>query len=234
MNVFGAFTFGSLIKTFVPGRMWLLALLLVWFDLHAAVPKVIPPAALPPADEQSILVVLAVPAAILLGLLSNIVVFMGVNDWLVRTPLRAREPSLFSLYDGLVRQVRHEHWTTLACPDQALEGPFMHYADPDFLILRHVGVNDLAFVREQYWYHLEFQLNLLLAVSAALVALFIAPGLSAPERVSALLVLGSLCWFLRQAALKNYGRHIAKMCTLMAATLCSTNDLARATAAAPA
>lgn len=73
MNVFGAFTFGSLIKTFIPGFVWLVALWLLWRGGAALVPVLPPLPAVTDSQLQNGLVA-AIPIAILLGLLSNIVV----------------------------------------------------------------------------------------------------------------------------------------------------------------
>jgi len=37
MNIFGAFTFGSLIKTFLPGFVWLVAMVMVSVDVACLV-----------------------------------------------------------------------------------------------------------------------------------------------------------------------------------------------------
>ncbi len=227
MNVFGAFTFGSLIKTLVPGCVWLVALLLLWRDLHYYVPA-FPERPSIAGQEQSALV-LAVPAAILLGLLSNIVVFMGVNDRLVRNPVRRRNPELFQLFDGLGQEIRVEHWKTVACAPPALEQSFLRHADPEVLVLQAVGMEHLAYIREQYWYHMEFQMNLMLAVTGLLLALLGSPAVLGAIGTPAALwrggieivTLGGLCYFLHRAALKNYHRHVVKMCTLIAAAICA-------------
>ncbi len=95
MNLFGSFTFGSLIKTFIPGLVWALAMLLYWRDADAWLPKLLP--SLPSTGDGQTLLVLAIPVGILLGLLSNIVVFMGVNDWLVRHRVQISHAPLYAL-----------------------------------------------------------------------------------------------------------------------------------------
>lgn len=226
MNVFGAFTFGSLIKTFLPGFVWGVALVLLWHDLHVHLGGVIPAIPDVAGEEQNVLLV-AFPAAILLGLLSNIVMFMGVNDWLVRRPVRARNPDLFHLYDRLGEQIRAWHQTGLSCLDDRAARAYGVHADPELLILKSTGISDLAYVREQYWYHMEFQTNMLSAIFVTLLTLLADPAVlgSAPTPAAwergalAVVALGGLCHLLRRAALKNYQRHIAKMCTLMAAAI---------------
>jgi hypothetical protein len=142
MNVFGAFTFGSLIKTFIPGFVWLVALWLLWRGTALLLPVIPQLPVLSDSQLQNALVA-AIPVAILLGLLSNIVVFMGVNDALVRQPVRRHAPDLFALQDWVIGRVRDEYRVKLALPD-ALTRAFASHADAELLILQTIGVAHLA------------------------------------------------------------------------------------------
>jgi len=227
MNVFGAFTFGSLIKTFIPGFVWLVALWLLWGGLAAALPALTQRPALDTVLTQNSLVV-AIPVAIVLGLLSNIIAFMGVNDVLIRDPVRRRTPDLFRLYDQIAGRIRHHFRDKLAFGDAALDRGFDSHADAELLLLQTIGMTHLAYVREQYWYHMEFQVNLLLATATGLLGLLLeqVPRTMGSEFHSAaewagvdILLVGGACWFLLRAARKNYRRHVAKMTSVMAAAL---------------
>jgi hypothetical protein len=223
MNIFGAFTFGSLIKTFLPGFVWLVAIVLLVVDLQEWAGTKQSLWTQIQAKDQAALV-LAIPAAILLGLLSNVVVFMGVNDYLVRRPVRASCPDLCALYDMLARRVRDRYWEALGDADPALRPAFNTHIDAELVLLHSIGVDKLAYVREQYWYHLEFQLNMLLSIGALALALVIRillpvtpwnAFLAAACVVLALLVMRGLVL----AARKNYARHLAKIATVMGAAL---------------
>jgi hypothetical protein len=242
MNVFGAFTFGSLIKTFIPGLVWLLALWLFWRGCAAIVPVFPPPPLLPPEQYQNALIA-TIPLALLAGLLSNIVVFMGVNDVLVRRPVRRRRQNrdLFALQDCIAGRVRADYRDQLGLTDPAMTAAFAEHADAEVLLLETIGVDTIGYVREQYWYHMEFQVNLLLAIGIALIGLLVVlvPELSGPARQPSAewagfdtIVLGGLCWFLLRAARKNFLRHVTKMTSLMAAALC-VEPAGRAGAAPP-
>ncbi|NJO54184.1 MAG: hypothetical protein HC829_04450 [Bacteroidales bacterium] len=168
MNVFGSFTFGALIKTFLPGFVLLVALAigesqvasaLGWPTVWSLIDK-----------NDSFAAVIAVPASILLGLISNIFVFMGVNDWLVRGPTRRHSPNLFHLYDELSGRMRKKCWSGINCGD-SYEGSFNDNIDVELIMMHKVGVNTLAYIREQYWFHLEFQMNMFIAVTAIAVAI---------------------------------------------------------------
>lgn len=218
MNVFGAFTFGALIKTFLPGFVWLIAGvigLLEW-------PAVASPVGTFIAAHDSLATVLSIPAAILLGLLSNILVFMGLNDVLVRGPVRYNNKPLFDLHDALSAQMRAKCWAAIDCPDRDVETAFNRAIDPELLMLHSVGVGTLAYVREQYWFHLEFQLNLLLSCFsiAVVTCIYLYRGASYLGVVAVILAIVLLSWLLISAARKNYERHISKMASMMAAVLC--------------
>lgn len=225
MNIFGAFTFGSLIKTFLPGFVWLVAIGILEADvqeLRSAEPFILGYA---DAHEQAALI-LAIPASILLGLMSNIVVFMGVNDRLVRNPARRRDPGLFGLYELLSGRVRDRCWEAAGCQDRAAREDFQRHADVELIMLPSLGADKLAYVREQYWYHLEFQVNLLLSIVCTLLGLVFRAAISADSvavfgaHLLWCLALGvPVCVLLVRAARKNYHRHIAKMASLMAAFL---------------
>ena len=228
MNIFGAVTFGSLIKTFLPGLVWLVAFVILDADLaqlcgyESYVWKI-----LANKDFAPALLILAFPASILIGLLSNVVVFMGLNDFLVRNPFKREKRELFDLHASLANKVREQCWTALALGNPDLKASFDKWTDPEIIIIERIGADKLAYVREQYWYHLEFQLNLLISLVAVFVAIsvsiFINYGLNLAlitERMAAAtIVCGFVCYGLLMAARKNYERHIAKMASLMIALL---------------
>lgn len=225
MNIFGAFTFGTLIKTFLPGFVWLVAFVLLEADLlQLAGTKPLLWTYAHTKDQAAL--VLAIPVSILLGLLSNIVVFMGVNDRLVRAPVTSANPELCALYEMLARRVRDRYWRALDGVDQAFQPAFNSYIDPELVLLHSIGVDKLAYVREQYWYHLEFQLNLLLSIGAFALAFALSIWLNVTSAawgvvlaLSCVAVAGLVMGGLLLAARKNYARHIAKIATIMAAAL---------------
>jgi hypothetical protein len=174
--------------------------------------------------DQAVLV-LAIPLSILLGLLSNVAVFMGLNDRWIRTPFKTNEPALFNLHAQLSKKLRDDCWAVLAAKAPDLPRNCDDCIDSEIILVERIGVEKFAYVREQYWYHLEFQLNLLLSLMAAFAALFgsallNASGWRAFAYAAMCLVAGYfVCKWLLKAARKNYSRHIAKMASLMTALL---------------
>ena len=226
MNIFGAFTFGSLIKTFIPGFVWLIALVLLETALEELAGNKEPALWSYVSNKEQAAVVLAIFGAVLLGLLSNILVFMGINDKLVRFPVQASNAELCALYDSLAQRVRDRYWSALEGIDQGLRSAFNKNIDPELVLLHGIGVEKIAYVREQYWYHLEFQLNLLLSIGAVAVAAVVWILLKQPISAWGFFLALSCGLFallamrgLVLAARKNYARHLAKIATIMAAAL---------------
>lgn len=225
MNIFGAFTFGSLIKTFLPGFVWLAAIVMLEADISQLLQNKPVLWGYAQSKDQAALV-LAIPISILLGLLSNIIVFMGLNDRLVRTPVKQSNSALCALYDDMARRIREQCWNSLSNVNPELKPAFDANIDPELVLLNSIGVDKLAYVREQYWYHLEFQMNLLLSVGGIALALVLSAMLNVTSRESLIfLALGyglAAAMTIRgllTAARKNYARHLAKMATTMAAVL---------------
>lgn len=226
MNIFGSFTFGSLIKTFLPGVVWLIAICILeadWALLNQTKPILFTYAQT--KDQTAIL--LAFPAAIFLGLMSNVLVFMGINDCLVRKPVRRLNANLFALFDDLEQRVRDRYRQLLMIDNQRRE-PFGTYTDVEIVMLTELDLPKLAYVREQYWYHLEFQMNLLVSLVPLIGALAWRAYLSANTMMEWLWpvifdvsLFFLACALLITAARKNYARHIAKMSSLMVGFLAS-------------
>jgi hypothetical protein len=150
---------------------------------------------------------------------------MGLNDRWIRTPFKNEEPALYNLHGQLSKKLRDDCWAVLAAKAPDLPRNCDACIDSEIILIERIGVEKFAYVREQYWYHLEFQLNLLLSLMAAFAALFVSAflnaggwrafGYAALWLVAAYLVRK---WLLK-AAKKNYSRHIAKMASLMTALL---------------
>jgi len=114
MNIFGAVTFGSLIKTFLPGLVWLIAFGIVDYDLAMAFGyRSYLMDALADKDRAQAIMILSFPASILVGLLSNVVVFMGLNYLLVRNPFKRKHRQLFDLHTKLSAAVRDRCWAAM-------------------------------------------------------------------------------------------------------------------------
>ncbi len=139
MNIFGAFTFGSLIKTFLPGFVWLIAIAILVAD-GAQLLGIETDIWTQAKSKDQAALVLAIPISILLGLLSNVIVFMGVNDWLVRDRFPECEPELSTLHEALKQRIREQCWSALAPQHNMNQARFLKDIDPEIILLERLGV----------------------------------------------------------------------------------------------
>lgn len=235
MNIFGAFTFGSLIKTFLPGTIWLIAICLLEADvarLFGTEPVLI--AGFRTKDASWLAV--GFTAAVLLGLMSNILVFMGINDALVRNPVKRSHASLFAIYENVAKRIQERYRELLIIQNDHRQA-FTDHTDVELVMLTELDLPKLAYVREQYWYHLEFQMNLLLSLAPLTVGLaaraWLKAGPQDPWELHVLLyalLFALAAVLLIKAARKNYARHIAKMLSLMVGFLAGKIEAERAAA----
>jgi hypothetical protein len=149
MNMFGSFRFGSIIKTFLPGLVWLgvIALALATIAELSGQPSTIIALV---QNKTNTAIIAAIPLAILGGLLSNIVIFMGLSDKLVREPVRRKHSDLARLYDCVSHEIAKN-----AFPFQNnAQGPdletFTDNVDPEVIALHKINAETVSYVREQY------------------------------------------------------------------------------------
>lgn len=229
MNVFGTFTFGNLIKTFLPGFLWLIVIIFIeslfaeysgrhnLYSLFTSSKNHTSANSIP----QSALL-LSIPIAILFGLISNIIVFMFVNDWLVRKPFADKYPDLKALHDQFCNRIISNKAHLIGFENEIHKKQFLNEVDSEIIILADYDLPKFAYIREQYWYYLEFQMNMLLATISLLVVLFLyfcQINVGFGWHFTNFVTLIPLCILLLYSARKNYMRHITKMVSLYASTI---------------
>lgn len=226
MNVFGSFTFGSLIKTFLPGLIWLCGLVMfevdiaTWRDGASHAQGFI-------QNFPQTAIALSIPLSILLGVFSNVIVFMGLNDRLVRNPVKQSEDGkgIYDLYELVCRKTREYNWEPIDTSEAGGDCTSNVCVDAEMLMLHELGVAQLNFVREQYWYYVEFLMNLMLGTWVLAVAFCLRFWIINETTNAILFSLGTavVIWFLScflvKAARKNYCKHLAKMLSLILSVL---------------
>jgi len=223
MNVFGTFTFGRLIKTFLPGTV-LFASALLYLDAVANLFG-LDFSVINWAIGNPILTTLAtIPGSIILGILLNTVVFGGLLDVLVRQPVNSEMSEFNVLRDSIVDCTLNTSETNTLIPSDIYD-TFKEHVDFDSFMLPRVDLDKLVYIRESYWYYLEFQVNVALASVFSLTGVFFwwirhdtVVGLTAgPALVLAaalILVTGLVFVALIRAARLNYMRHKKKLLSL--------------------
>jgi hypothetical protein len=233
MNVFGAFSFGRLIKTFLPGFVVLMSIplyvesvLLIANSSHSLLNWIYANAILASA--------LAVPLSLIFGIISNIVFFTFLTDRLIRKPF------IEGNQDFNKTQQRISEWITSHYEDKNLIpsdifGDFKKYIDLDFFLLPQLQLDKLVFLQESYWYYLEFQLNLILSVIVFAIAILLRVSVYTFKSEASLcfyilFVILSMMFFVSvinislKAAKINYDRHKRKLLSLQVGVIYSEKN----------
>ena len=152
---------------------------------------------------------------------------MGLNDSLVRDPVKRSKPDLFRLYEHIRTCVREKYWPNLKTENANIRHQFMTHADPEAMILPSIDISKIVNIREQYWNYMEFQINLALSFFVLCLAWVwhlyetSSSTLTFPGSV-AIIAFGyfvlTACLFICPAR-RNYERHIVKICGLMSGAL---------------
>lgn len=223
MNIAGM-GFTRLIKTFVPGVL-LFIIAVGYVEVAATLGRgqyVLLPLF---ATNVSIAVAVASVAGIMLGVLSNMVVFAWANDRLVRKPFDAAHPWVAETERSLTRRAVH----IKRAKDLAPQVP-MDAFDAEYLLTAEIPLDKDTFLRESYWYYLEFQMNTALAILVGLplavsgaYAYFVWLGLPPTGGVvlgaMIALVLSYMIVWLIQTARLNYRRHALKRISMLIAAV---------------
>lgn len=225
MNVFGAFRFGGLIKTFLPGLLFVA--LLLWL-LDFLTPSIIPKSFQDFVFQLSVqfTITLTIVSAIFLGVLSNIICFMFLNDLVIRKPVNQKNPKLWQIYDNINSEILYfqsEKNCKSICPNLRIRD----YLDAEFSVMFTAEPGTLIYIREQYWNWMEFQLNMaFVCLLFMVVTLLPLLGLKSmitdnTSFVLIFIVLSGLIAMFVSSGRKNYKRHLSKMASFLVGALCA-------------
>jgi hypothetical protein len=232
MNLFSSFTFGRLIKTFIPGFVLLMSLLIIldgYLRAHHG-PSAMVYLDLP--NSSAVIVSSAVVLCIILGLISNTIVFAGLNDWLVRAPVKKAHPVLFEakkhvenmISETYIRNIRGRLAGDSACQSaESGENIWIDQAesqiDAEYVILREFDTSKILYIQEQYWYYMELHINLAFSI-AVMIPSFLFRDISVHghmtfDRDLAFIAISiGMIAFLVRMAKSNYLRHSKKILSL--------------------
>ena len=229
MNVFGAFGFGSLIKTFLPGLLFFFAFLgyveifLYLVHGYAALHAYL-------FGKPVLLTAIAIPASVILGATLNSIVYSGFSEWILEKRHKAECMDFYDFRERMFNTITQAAGdrVTLSHEDH---NAFMTYVDPRYFLLHKRSLENIMYLRESYWYYMEFQLNTLMALSIGLPAILAAllivmheslVGMQAGIASMALILLlyaGFSRLFLKSAR-DNLDAHRKKELSLLIGTAC--------------
>ncbi|MEJ2308419.1 MAG: hypothetical protein P8Z78_03755 [Gammaproteobacteria bacterium] len=172
MNLFGAFGFGSLIKTFLPGLLFFFAFLgyieiflyLVhgYTGLYAYL-----------FSKPVLLTAIAIPASVILGATLNSIVFSGFSEWILEKRHKAECSDFYDFRRRMFSKVTQTAADQFTLGDED-RNAFMTHVDPRYFLLHRRSLENIMYLRESYWYYMEFQLNTLMALWIGLPAILVA------------------------------------------------------------
>lgn len=162
MNVFGAFGFGSLIKTFLPGFV-LFFVFLIYLDLFIYLTHDYVKITQQLLDQPALFAAIAIPVSIIFGVTLNSIVFSGLSEFLLENRHEKKEKPFYNL-----RKFVFEETGELMARHFGFSGEqkqtFKQVFDPRYFLLHRRALNNVMYLRESYWYYMEFQLNILFAI----------------------------------------------------------------------
>lgn len=167
MNLFGALTFGRIVKTFLPGFVVFVSLIA---GIDAAVCLLRADAALHwIARNSAALMVLAIPSSLVLGLFLNSLFFAFLSKYLIGVDAyRRNNPDTLEIEEACVREMRDQVAKDLSIADstkQLLESNLERGVGRavfryDFLLMPYVSLAHYQVLQDSYHYYMEFQTNL--------------------------------------------------------------------------
>ncbi len=178
MNLFSAFSFGSLIKTFLPGLV-LFFVLLVYIELFGYWIHGYLGIFVSLFKNPLLITFISIPASIFLGVILNSIVFSGLSGYLLENKHQKNNKSFYEFRKYVISKTNEKMSTFFDLSEEQKE-IFKQTVDPRYFFLHKESLTNLMYLRESYWYYLEFQLNTLVAITFGM-----------PSFVAALIVLKS-------------------------------------------
>lgn len=224
MDVFKSFSFGRLIKTFLPGFVCLLSAILI---VDGAISLMIGNSH-PILDwaqaNPVIATALAIPWAIILGILCNTLFFLYLAPVFIKSYYRKHASDFVRSEEEIIDYLLAHH----ACKviPVGLLKKIRGEIDDYYFTLPYTSVEKVVFLQESFWDYHEFQLNLafvLLLFSCALLfhlwvdRVFVALDASTSIAVVAVAVLltMTISLLLLRAARTNYDSHRKRSLSLI-------------------
>lgn len=221
MNIFGNFSFGKIIKTFLPGFV-------IFFSFYSMIdaflflyqPEYYPMKFL----SQQILFVgfMMIPLSIIFGIISNIVFYVHFTDKYVRENFRNNNEDFSIIEAEFKKALRNK----ISNDNEFTKMVMQDFTEIDikYLLMPILPLEKLIHLQEGYWYYLEFIQNLILSIIIFGVSVifyvsifWIKMGFSFILIIMTflfLLLMILLVKLLKAAAIKNYKSHRFKLLSM--------------------
>jgi hypothetical protein len=224
MNLFSAFSFGSLIKTFLPGLVLFFVFLVYielfgyWIHGYLGIFEHL-------FRNPLLITFISIPTSIFLGVILNSIVFSGLSGYLLENRHEKNNRSFYEFRKYVIAKTNEKMSTYFDISEQQKE-IFKQTVDPRYFFLHKESLANLMYLRESYWYYLEFQLNTLVAITfgmpAFVAALFVLKSNSIIELhtlfITAIILVIAwffFAWLCMRSALFNLDAHRKKELSLL-------------------
>ncbi|WP_150125067.1 hypothetical protein [Aquaspirillum sp. LM1] len=158
MNLSGVFSYGNLLKTFLPGLLLLCGMVLftdsyILFPYSQKTQTLITALAKTPAFS----IVLIASTSILFGIISNSIHFKWTIPYIGKI-FESRNKMFVDFKKAALSEMEHHYAKLLNIPNNHI--PMSHNGfDVRAFLLNKTDVVTLQYLRESYWYYMEFQVN---------------------------------------------------------------------------
>jgi hypothetical protein len=169
MDLFGSLNFSKLIKTFLPGFMLCIAMF-IYFDMlvYFIVNKhIIFSFAI---GNAVLFTLLLIPFSIIFGVLSNTVFFIFGYERIIFRNYKKCNSELLNFENEIKGKIKRKIQTSINL-DIDQDDRVLEYLDVKSFYLHKMDTEKISFVKDSFWYYLEFQLNILLGIDFLIPAL---------------------------------------------------------------
>lgn len=163
MDLFGSFNFSRLIKTFLPGFMLCLSAM-AYVDIIAlqiANKYILYFFAF---ESPVLFTVLLIPISIIFGVYSNTFFFALGYELLIFNHFKKKNIDLFNFENTVKEKIKTQLIDEMVLLEEQKES-FIKHLDIKSFYLNKLDVDKISFLKDSFWYYLEFQLNILLGLN---------------------------------------------------------------------
>jgi hypothetical protein len=228
MNFSGLFSYGNILKTFLPGMLLLtgFVLLIDAYNFYTTDPHTYILLELT-AKYPLLSITILASTAIVVGILSNSIYFKWIIP-LIGAVFESKNTD-FKKFKETMEAEMNEHYSELLSIDPTFHPVKKSGFDVRAFLLNRTDLVALQYLRESYWYYMEFQLNAI----GAIIVLYVACIVHMALRLNFKLIQDFYFWpiftsatvfflitiiIFSKAAYENYEKHEKKFFSFLLGT----------------
>jgi hypothetical protein len=161
MNFFGTFAYGNIIKTFIPGFLLTIAIALfiddyiywrngTFFIFNFS------------RSNPVLTIGFIIPISFFWGIFSNTICFTYVIPKIIETPFKIKNKEFIKYKKKIIACLLKHYESILEIPYELVVS-YEKYFDVRSFLLNRENSDIVQYLKESYWYYMEFQLNSLIS-----------------------------------------------------------------------